>query len=99
MEAGALTGTMEEKQPVSGPSEPQGGTPKEPVQGTPPDAGARAKEAKPAVERKRSRNLSEDKRVKLFSGTANRPLAEEIALRNLKASPELVVFGGCNVAV
>ena len=30
------------------------------------------------VERKRSRNLSEDKRFKLFSGTANRPLAEEI---------------------
>ncbi len=38
----------------------------------------RRKEAKPAAERKRSRNLSEDKRFKLFSGTANRPLAEEI---------------------
>jgi ribose-phosphate pyrophosphokinase len=32
-----------------------------------------------ASERKRTRNLSEDKRFKLFSGTANRPLAEEIA--------------------
>ncbi len=40
---------------------------------------ARAKDAKPAVDRKRTRNLSEDKRFKLFSGTANKPLAEEIA--------------------
>ncbi len=39
---------------------------------------AKAKDAKPAPERKRARNLSEDKRFKLFSGTANRPLAEEI---------------------
>ena len=30
------------------------------------------------AERKRARNLSEDRRFKLFSGTANRPLAEEI---------------------
>jgi len=38
-----------------------------------------AKEAvKPAFERKRTRNLSEDKRFKLFCGTANRALAEEI---------------------
>ena len=42
-----------------------------------PDA-AKAKEIKPAPERKRTRNLSEDKRFKLFSGTANRPLTEEI---------------------
>lgn len=41
---------------------------------------AKAKEAKqPAPERKRTRNLSEDRRFKLFSGTANRALAEEIA--------------------
>ena len=48
---------------------------------SPPDsaAAARAKDAKSAPERKKSRNLSEDKRFKLFSGTANRPLAEEIA--------------------
>ncbi len=39
---------------------------------------SKGKDAKPAVERKRSRNLSEDRRFKLFSGTANRPLAEEI---------------------
>jgi len=40
---------------------------------------AKAKDAKPAAERKRTRNLSEDKRFKLFSGTANRSLADEIA--------------------
>jgi ribose-phosphate pyrophosphokinase len=34
---------------------------------------------KPVAEKKRARSLSEDKRFKLFSGTANRPLAEEIA--------------------
>ena len=34
--------------------------------------------AKPVAEKKR-KSLSEDKRFKLFSGTANRPLAEEIA--------------------
>jgi len=39
---------------------------------------ARPGDGKPAPERKRARNLSEDKRFKLFSGTANRPLAEEI---------------------
>ncbi len=39
---------------------------------------AKAKDAKPAAERKRTRNLSEDRRFKLFSGTANRPLTEEI---------------------
>ncbi len=39
---------------------------------------ARRRTGKPAAERKRPRNLSEDKRFKLFSGTANRPLAEEI---------------------
>ena len=46
---------------------------------SPPDAAAKTKDGKPAAERKRSRNLSEDKRFKLFSGSANRPLAEEIA--------------------
>jgi len=39
----------------------------------------RAGAAKPAAERKRSRNLSDDKRFKLFSGSANRPLAEAVA--------------------
>ncbi len=40
---------------------------------------AKAKEGKQPADRKRSRSLSEDKRFKLISGTANRPLAEEIA--------------------
>ena len=43
------------------------------------DATPKMKEAKLASERKRSRGLGEDKSFKLFSGTANRPLAEEIA--------------------
>jgi ribose-phosphate pyrophosphokinase len=86
MEAGTLTtGITEEKQGEGDPSVSRDGAQKEPapkdsVSG--PDgaaaAAARAKEAKPVVERKRTRNLSEDKRFKLFSGTANRPLAEEI---------------------
>jgi ribose-phosphate pyrophosphokinase len=40
---------------------------------------AKAKEGKLPAERKRSRSLNEDKRFKLISGSANRPLAEEIA--------------------
>jgi ribose-phosphate pyrophosphokinase len=43
------------------------------------EASPKMKEAKLASERKRSRGLSEDKSFKLFSGVANRPLAEEIA--------------------
>ena len=43
------------------------------------ESSARAREPRVAPERKRTRNLSEDKRFKLFSGTANRPLTEEIA--------------------
>ena len=43
------------------------------------DGTSKMKEAKPAAERKRSRGLGEDKSFKLFSGTANQPLAEEIA--------------------
>ena len=69
------TVTLEEKQ---GAPEP-GKDAKEPLpQGQPAQPEAKAKEPKPAGERKRGRNLSEDKRFKLFSGTANRPLAEEI---------------------
>jgi ribose-phosphate pyrophosphokinase len=76
MEVGSLTATLEDKQqphPESG----RDGAPKDPGQGGPADA--KGQGAKPAPERKRARNLSEDKRFKLFSGTANRPLAEEIA--------------------
>jgi ribose-phosphate pyrophosphokinase len=77
MESGTLTVTREEKQPAT----PEPGK-IGPGDGVGKDAGqadAKAKDAKPAPERKRSRNLSEDKRFKLFSGSANRALAEEIA--------------------
>jgi ribose-phosphate pyrophosphokinase len=79
-----LTVTAEDKQPPeSGTNMPRDGAPKEPEKGADPtakgDAAAKAKDGKLAPERKRTRNLSEDKRFKLFSGTANRPLAEEIA--------------------
>ncbi len=39
---------------------------------------AGASGAKPAPEKKRSRSLSEDKRFKIFCGTANRELTEEV---------------------
>ena len=65
--------TAEDKQ-QSGSSEPR-------KDGARPGGGdgPKPKDAKPAAERKRTRNLSEDKRFKLFSGTANKPLADEIA--------------------
>src|ERR1700722_2558383 len=44
-----------------------------------PEPAGKGKDAKPAQERKRARNLSEDKRFKLFSGTANVDLARKIA--------------------
>jgi ribose-phosphate pyrophosphokinase len=63
MEAETLTATTEEKQD-GGQASAKG-----------KDAG---KEAKATAERKRTRNLSEDKRFKIFSGSANRPLTEKI---------------------
>jgi ribose-phosphate pyrophosphokinase len=82
MDMGTVTLTLEDKQPGSDSNANPDGAPKDPNQG-PPDASrtdsSKAKESKPAPERKRARNLTEDKRFKLFSGTANRPLAEEIA--------------------
>jgi len=83
MEAGTLTTSVEELQGENEPNVMRDGAqkepaPKEPAPAAAQDAAARAKEAKPAAERKRTRNLSEDKRFKLFSGTANKPLAEEI---------------------
>jgi ribose-phosphate pyrophosphokinase len=81
MEAGTLTTVItEDKQGETDPNLSRDGAQKEPAPKDPvsPQEAARAKDAKPAVERKRTRNLSEDKRFKLFSGTANRPLAEEI---------------------
>src|SRR3954467_12374373 len=68
MELGS-TATLDEKQGAPEPA-------KEAAQTA--QADSKPKEGKPAPERKRSRNLSEDRRFKLFSGTANRPLAEEI---------------------
>ena len=79
MEVEALTVTAEDSRQDSGrdgapkePNPPNSFNPREPLQPA-------AKDAKAAPDRKRTRNLSEDKRFKLFSGTANRPLAEEIA--------------------
>ena len=43
-----------------------------------PGAAKTATDAKPSPERKRAGRLSEDKRFKIFSGSANRELAEEI---------------------
>ena len=75
MEMGSLTATLENKTGIV--DAPADGVVKEPAQAATPEA-AKGKDVKPAPERKRGRNLSEDKRFKLFSGTANRPLAEEI---------------------
>lgn len=78
MEAVSVTLTTEDIQQESGAGTARQSTAKDAAASAAPETAARAKEAKPATERKRSRNLSEDKRFKLFSGTANRPLAEEI---------------------
>jgi ribose-phosphate pyrophosphokinase len=74
METGTVTLTLEDKQPNAQPD----GTGKE-LPKDPPSADAKSKDGKALPERKRARSLTEDKRFKLFSGTANRPLAEEIA--------------------
>ncbi len=75
MEVGTVTVAAEEKQQPGADDQGKDGV-KGPIPGGTPDS--RAKDAKAAPERKRTRNLSEDKRFKLFSGTANRPLAEAI---------------------
>ena len=75
MEVGSVTETFEDKQtPGAGDANRDGAN--RPNPGQNPDA--KARDAKLAPERKRTRNLSEDRRFKLFSGTANRPLSEEI---------------------
>jgi ribose-phosphate pyrophosphokinase len=76
MDMGTVTLTLEDKQPGIDPNAKPEGAPKDPNQG--PSDASKARDAKPAPERKRARSLTEDKRFKLFSGTANRPLAEEI---------------------
>jgi ribose-phosphate pyrophosphokinase len=75
METGTLIAAEDKQESVT--AQPKDGVQRDGAQGAEPTA--RGKEAKPAPERKRARNLSEDKRFKLFSGTANRALAEEIA--------------------
>ncbi|MGC1421070.1 MAG: ribose-phosphate pyrophosphokinase-like domain-containing protein, partial [Terracidiphilus sp.] len=76
MEVGSVTDTLEDKQQV-GSDDAKDGAGKGP---TPPSGplDAKSQGGKPNPERKRTRNLSEDRRFKLFSGTANRPLSEEI---------------------
>ncbi len=64
----------EDKQKGIEPTKAQDGSQKEPTAQDP----TKGKDAKPAPERKMSRKLSEDKRFKLFSGTANPKLAEAV---------------------
>jgi ribose-phosphate pyrophosphokinase len=75
MQTGTLTETMEDK-PAGGTNGPRDEGKRD--GGQPGDPSAKGKDAKPAPERKRGRNLSEDKRFKLFSGTANPELARKI---------------------
>jgi len=87
MEAEEVTLIAEDKQqPDSGAKSPKNGTPKDGAHKEPSlrdpapvTLAPAAKDAKAAPERKRTAKLSEDKRFKLFSGTANPKLAEEIA--------------------
>src|ERR1035438_3012093 len=83
MEAGTTTVTVQDEQQESGLKALRESAQREPTLREPPQVlaadAAKAKDPKAAPERKRTRNLTEDKRFKLFSGTANKPLAEEIA--------------------
>jgi ribose-phosphate pyrophosphokinase len=85
MDEGTATGTIEAPKTIEEPkvgeaiqTRPEGG--KEPLKAGQVEI-AKAKETPkaPSPERKRSRNLSEDKRFKLFSGTANPELARRVA--------------------
>ena len=78
MDVGTVTPTAEEKQQPgaegtgrNGGNDAVGRGPSQPGQQD-------GRGGKPAPERKRGRNLSDDKRFKLFSGSANRALADEI---------------------
>ena len=87
METGTSTVTLEEKNPGQpAPGKPgsgrtEGGKDAPQADGIGAGNGSKAKDAKPtpAPERKKPARLSEDKRFKLFSGTANPRLAEEVA--------------------
>src|SRR5262249_29862582 len=74
MEAGTVTVTAEDKQHDTTGADSGGGR-KDGGKGSSADGG---KPGAPVPERKRSRNLSEDKRFRLFSGTANPELARKI---------------------
>jgi ribose-phosphate pyrophosphokinase len=80
MEAGTSTVTQESKPGETNPEKQPG--PEKPDNKNAPKSGggdgAKARDAKPAPERKKPAKLSEDKRFKLFSGTANPKLAEAI---------------------
>ena len=82
MEAGTSTVTQESKPGEPNPEKQPG--PEKPDSKNAPKSGggdgAKARDAKltPAPERKKPAKLSEDKRFKLFSGTANPKLAEAI---------------------
>jgi ribose-phosphate pyrophosphokinase len=89
METGTSTVTLEEKNPGQptpgkpGPENPgsgksEGGKDAPKVGSGDGSKGKDARQA-PALERKKPAKLSEDKRFKLFSGTANPRLAEEVA--------------------
>ena len=82
MEAEQVTLIAEDKQqPESSPKASKDGTLKDGAQKEPSlrEAAPVSKDAKAAPERKKTAKLSEDRRFKLFSGTANPKLAEEIA--------------------
>ena len=66
MEVGSVTETFEDKQTPAAGDASKDGANKQPN----PNQDAKAKDAKPAPERKRTRVLSEDKRFRLFSGSA-----------------------------
>jgi ribose-phosphate pyrophosphokinase len=79
MEVGTTIATLEERQPGSPDANKDDCAGKDGGAGKGPTQPGGSQSGKPAPERKRARNLSEDRRFKLFSGTANRPLADEIA--------------------
>ncbi len=77
MEVGTVTVTVEDKQQPGADDANHDGAGKGPTPPSgPPDS--KSQGGKPAPERKRARVLSEDKRFRLFSGSANRALTEEI---------------------
>jgi ribose-phosphate pyrophosphokinase len=75
METGTSTVTLEEKNP----GQPTPGKPGSEKPGSGKSEVGKDARQTPAPERKKPAKLSEDKRFKLFSGTANPRLAEEVA--------------------